>query len=70
MIYKWKARLDLPGSTAHLEYAGFTRTLCGVLKSASSVWSDETMLLACRKRCKSCERREKLSKYWLTAVPK
>ena len=68
MIYRWRARLDLPNSAAHLEHSGFNRALCGLLKPKDSVWSNDTMLLACRKRCKSCERREKQAKYWITAL--
>jgi hypothetical protein len=70
MKYKWHARTDLPGSAAHLVAEDFARALCGMLKPPGATWNNEEMLLVCRKRCKSCERRLKLAKYWLTELTK
>lgn len=70
MKYRWRARPDHQGGAAHLVADDYPRSLCGMLKPAGATWSEEEMLLTCRKRCAACERRMKLAKYWTTVLTK
>lgn len=68
MKYQWRARPDLPETVAHLVHPEAARTLCGMTRTLNARWENEPMLLECRKRCRACERRMKLAKYWMTAL--